>query len=806
MDTLRDGSVKKYIDDITQQQSDNLAHSNLDGSIGIKSKGFETFHEAIENAVDTPFDVVIFNDSLDYGSTTSHPWTWRFGKRLARACGTPFIKQGLVYAKASGHPTMDTCEGTLTETTTGGWGAVLASGQTASHTTRCDGWVVGYTAGSGNLVVRDGGPAGTILATINTASVSGSGNVWQSGALSAGNHTIHITATGGSATLDFVMPHLGTRTKGGRVWQISHGGWTNLSYADTPSTGLNLVENLQPKVVIIETGTNAVTTYADEIDNLVNAVRGVSPNSLVVVVIPPRSQAIPAAEISAARAVIETLGVPTVDWDKLIPDYGAALVVDGVHPTLAGTEIMASIAWAMMSGDPLGYAAREGIDATNTQLLEVQSALATEIRLVSSWQSLSEGGALNPKIVMGKDGQNLVNVTASPAISDANAGKLDLQGELTIDTPGDGDFRFTSLLNQPQLSLYTISTNPHPSMTIGSTFSIPLISFGSGTSAQDTVLAGIQGQLRAGLSGDGIFYGGLMQNINAQTGTSYTLVSTDMSKIITRNNSAASTQNFPQNSSAAIPVGTQIRTINLGTGTVTLQAGSGATLAGDTALTTNKTALVTKISTNGWLASIVGGTAGSLIDEDNMASNTDTQAPTQQSVKAYVDYYRNITLAANTGGTAFSNTTVETSVQAAAITVNAGTLRNGDTIELEYGGEQLNSSGAANTIVGRFKLNGTAVTNIGNSVSQGNAAFAPHYLHQFKLTRTSNTTFLATGSYFISTPLNTGITNMQVLEDVVTVSNMDSNNLTIDFTYQWGTAHANSSVTPQVVRARIIRG
>ena len=31
------------------------------------------------------------------------------------------------------------------------------------------------------------------------------------------------------------------------------------------------------------------------------------------------------------------------------------------------------------------------------------------------------------------------------------------------------------------------------------------------------------------------------------------------------------------------------------------------------------------------------GTHLTLIDEDNMASNTDTQPPSQQSVKAYVD-------------------------------------------------------------------------------------------------------------------------------------------------------------------------
>ncbi|TXG77300.1 SGNH/GDSL hydrolase family protein [Patescibacteria group bacterium] len=629
----QDAVTKKFL-------GEYVSTSNLEGGISYKSVGFEAFHDAVAQSETTPFDMVIFNDSLDWGSTVNRPWTWRFGDRVAEAAGTPTgLRQGTVYAKASGHPTMDTCDGTTTDTTTGGWGAVLSSGQTASHTARCDAWSVGYTAGAGNLVVRDGGPTGTILATIDTSAVSGSGNVWTSGALTLGNNQIHITASGGSATLDFVMPHLGTRTKGGRVWSVSHSGWDNTHYAATPSRGVDLVEKLTPKVVIIETGTNATTTYGQEIDDLVTAVRSVSPTSLVVVIVPPVSIAIPRAELDAGRAVVQTLDVPIVDWDRLIPDYNDRLVVDGVHPTSTGVETFASVTWAAMSPDPLGSLARTVGKGVRTDILEIEGPVSTDITLMGSWASLGRGGPDAPHITMGKNGSNLVDVQALPGVIDTTAGLMKVAGEVTIDTPGDGEVRFAGPNNQPLISAYSVSTNPYPSIFMGTTLSVPIIGFGSGATAADASLMYVGSKQIMHSNGEGTFIANLAPQINAQTGTSYTLVLADAGKQITRNNSSASTQTLPQNSDVAIPVGTQMRIHNIGTGTVTLQAGTGATLVGDTNLTTNATALITKISTNGWLASVAGSGAFSslIIDEDDMVSNLDTKVPTQQSVKAYVD-------------------------------------------------------------------------------------------------------------------------------------------------------------------------
>ena len=68
------------------------------------------------------------------------------------------------------------------------------------------------------------------------------------------------------------------------------------------------------------------------------------------------------------------------------------------------------------------------------------------------------------------------------------------------------------------------------------------------------------------------------QPINAQTGTTYTLVAGDAGKLVTLDNAAAITLTVPQDSDATIPVGTYVDVMQLGAGQVTVVAGSGATL------------------------------------------------------------------------------------------------------------------------------------------------------------------------------------------------------------------------------------
>lgn len=75
-------------------------------------------------------------------------------------------------------------------------------------------------------------------------------------------------------------------------------------------------------------------------------------------------------------------------------------------------------------------------------------------------------------------------------------------------------------------------------------------------------------------------YAPLRLAINAQTGTSYTLVLTDEAKLVTLSNAAAITLTVPSNSSVAFPIGTQVHLAQLGAGQVTVVGDVGVTVNG----------------------------------------------------------------------------------------------------------------------------------------------------------------------------------------------------------------------------------
>ena len=91
--------------------------------------------------------------------------------------------------------------------------------------------------------------------------------------------------------------------------------------------------------------------------------------------------------------------------------------------------------------------------------------------------------------------------------------------------------------------------------------------------------------------------------LNAQTGTSYTLVLTDAAKLVTLTNAAAITLTVPTDASVAFPIGTQILLYQGGAGQVTIS--SSATLRSEgSKLKTNAqyaVAGLVKLATDEWV-------------------------------------------------------------------------------------------------------------------------------------------------------------------------------------------------------------
>ena len=98
--------------------------------------------------------------------------------------------------------------------------------------------------------------------------------------------------------------------------------------------------------------------------------------------------------------------------------------------------------------------------------------------------------------------------------------------------------------------------------------------------------------------------------LNAQTGTTYTLVLTDSAKFVTLSNASAITLTIPTNASVAFPIGTQVNIVQLGAGQVTV-GGAGVTIRSQgSKLKLNgiySAATCVKINTNEWV--LVGNTA-----------------------------------------------------------------------------------------------------------------------------------------------------------------------------------------------------
>jgi hypothetical protein len=109
----------------------------------------------------------------------------------------------------------------------------------------------------------------------------------------------------------------------------------------------------------------------------------------------------------------------------------------------------------------------------------------------------------------------------------------------------------------------------------------------------------------------------LTRNVNAQTGTTYTLVAADVGQVVTMSNASANTLTVPPNSSVPFPTGTRVEIVQLGVGATTIAAGAGVTLdalSGQLILPGQygKCELV-KIATDTWVVVVVATSAVELM-------------------------------------------------------------------------------------------------------------------------------------------------------------------------------------------------
>lgn len=115
---------------------------------------------------------------------------------------------------------------------------------------------------------------------------------------------------------------------------------------------------------------------------------------------------------------------------------------------------------------------------------------------------------------------------------------------------------------------------------------------------------------------------------NAQTGTTYTLVAADFTRLVTLSNASPVTVTLPTEATASWPTGTQLRLLNQGAGTVTVAGAVGVTINGTPlTLAQYKGANLIKTGTNTWtFVPFASGSASAVISSTTGSPTITTDA------------------------------------------------------------------------------------------------------------------------------------------------------------------------------------
>ena len=146
-------------------------------------------------------------------------------------------------------------------------------------------------SGGGTLTVSvDGASSGTGFASISTANASQvNGAVTRVGGLSAGAHTVVVTASSGTSTLEGLMVYNGDETKGIRIWNNAHSGHSAGSFTSTgPWTGA--LAAIQPALMVIMLGVNdwrTASTSITAVSNYIANVRSIISAARAACTVPP---------------------------------------------------------------------------------------------------------------------------------------------------------------------------------------------------------------------------------------------------------------------------------------------------------------------------------------------------------------------------------------------------------------------------------------------------------------------------------------------------------------------------------------
>lgn len=358
-----DAATKSYVDTLEYQTVPEQ------GGIRMREPNLSAWFADLEAPTSHVVDLVIIADSI----AQLNNWPDKFYNQIVTRFNsnnqkdiTPIV--GFRHATTTALvPRMSTVQGTLTDSSFGGWGTILGDGEYAEDTQTCSGVIVMWKEGSGTLTVKDGGSGGTTVATIDTSTGNGAGNITSIDLTTYASHQIYIVSTG-TSTLEGILPTTGNRTAGIRVWRAAHAGYTSSSFTSDTARALDFIDNIKATTgrephVIIGTGYNESNgsgiygaTYTTNMTSLVQAVQSRTDGSVALWLPWGRGaiQAVPHPGVTIAN----TYNLAIIDSARVIGDVSKGDLYsfsdDGVHPNVAGSVVLAIQVLAVMTGDPVG--------------------------------------------------------------------------------------------------------------------------------------------------------------------------------------------------------------------------------------------------------------------------------------------------------------------------------------------------------------------------------------------------------------------------------------------------------------------
>ena len=270
-----------------------------------------------------------------------------------------------------------------------------------------------------------------------------------------------------------------------------------------------------------------------------------------------------------------TYAVSTV---TITSNTGADATVNAATTSNAG--VLSSADKTKLDGIATGATA----NATDAQLRDRTTHTGAQaIATVTGLQAALDGK--EPTVTTGTTGQYYRGDKSWQTLDKAAVGLANVDNTSDTNKP-------ISTATQTALDGKAASSHVHAAGdTTSGTFATARL--GSGTADGTTVLVGNQTWVKAPLL-----------SINAQTGTTYTLVLGDAGSLVTLTNAGAITLTVPTNASVAFPVGTRVLLAQLGVGQVTVAGGGGVTVNADPGLKIAAQyggAELIKLATDTWL-------------------------------------------------------------------------------------------------------------------------------------------------------------------------------------------------------------